>query len=92
MKTIYKYAIGITDRQTLLLTAGSNILSAGKDAKGQLCIWATVDSEARLVDKYTIYVNGTGRPLTHDGIFLGTVLDGYYVWHIFCKKEEKQDV
>jgi len=93
--TIHKYPLQITDHQAVETYYGYKALSVGRDAQGIICLWAIVDPEIplalcglnettnkRLMD---IYVIGMGNPFPHhSGLqFVGTVVDGPFVWHVF---------
>ena len=83
MKTIFKYAVEITDEQVVKMPKGAHALSA-QIQNGQLCVWAMVDTESELVDR-TVRIFGTGNPVDLNGMwqFLGTVQERIFVWHVF---------
>lgn len=83
MKTIYKYQLNIVDIQQIEIPSGSIILSVGKDPQGKVCAWAKVDTSAS-IEIRTLFIVGTGNPAPDDkSVFIGTVTDGPFVWHIF---------
>lgn len=84
MKTIYKYPLEVTDRQTLMLPAHPEFLTVAVQ-RGQPCIWALIDTDAELTP-FTIAMCGTGSPCDRvRDEYLGTVLllDGELVLHVF---------
>lgn len=82
MKTIYKYPLYTTDRQSVPLPAGAEILSIQMQGSGP-CLWAIVDTEA-IAAPVRIVVVGTGHALPEQPLhFIATVQDGPYVWHVF---------
>lgn len=97
MVKIYKYPVlgaEVSPIQEIEFSKGAEILSAGYDPNGELCVWATHNDNAKTV-KRNIYCIGTGWPL--DDIipkdefhfqFLNTVKEGPYVWHVFCGGEK----
>ena len=84
MRTIYKYPLVITDKQTLMLPANAEVLTvAGQH--GQPCIWALVDTDAE-PKPCEITMCGTGMPCDCAlGDYIGTaqLLDGKLVLHVF---------
>lgn len=86
MNVIYKYELHVTDRQTVLMPRGFQILNLAEQ-RGRLCIWAKVDNSEPLVD-VTFVIHGTGneiivRPGTHEE-YIGTILmESGFVWHLF---------
>ena len=85
MRTIYKYPLDVTNRQTLVLPIGSYILSL-QDQNGIPTIWALVDSEQTETMSHEITMYGTGHPLSHDsGTWLATLQLGSFVWHFFYR-------
>ena len=70
-------------------------LSAGYDPSGNICIWAIVDPEAGVDEKveYDILQIGTGWDFSQNELdsmeFIGTVKEGFYMWHIFVNQPNK---
>lgn len=82
-RTIWKYSLKIENTQTLRLPRGWEALSVGADAGGILSFWALVDPSAD-VEPATILCFGTGHPIDQPlGKFLGTIQQGFFVWHFF---------
>jgi hypothetical protein len=83
MTTIHKYALDITDFQTVHLPKGAEILDAQMQ-RGNLHIWAIVDTNAP-AEPRTFCIHGTGHPLPHaiNRKYLSSVQDGNFVWHVF---------
>lgn len=82
LRTIWKFPLNDSDRQTISLPLDYRIMSAGLDPDGDLCIWAAVDPDAKRID-VEICIVGTGRAMPRLGDFIGTVLCDRFVWHIF---------
>ena len=85
MRTIYKYALEITDRQEIKLPHGAKILHVGMQGE-TLCLWAQVRAENSLAGR-VIWVFGTGNPMDEGAAltatYLGTVMDRMFVWHVY---------
>ncbi len=83
MNTIYKYPIKVVDMQTVLIPSGAEILCAQMQ-NGVLCLWARCCSENEPKPR-SISVNGTGNPIDGNYFhkYIGSVQDGYFVWHVF---------
>ena len=70
-------------------------LSAGYDPSGDICVWAIVDPEAEIDEKveYDILQIGTGWDFSQNELdnmeFIGTVKEGFYMWHIFVNQPNK---
>ena len=82
MSVIYKYTVGATGSKAFNLPRGAEILSAGLDPAGDLCVWARVNPGEPL-ERVTLYVIGTGQEVPAGARFVETVLQGPWVWHIF---------
>jgi hypothetical protein len=85
-KTIWKFPLSLVDQQVIELRQGAHVLSVGLDSQSDLCLWAHLDPhEGPLTAKVRIV--GTGRPA--EGLeryrFLGSVLQGSFVWHVFVE-------
>lgn len=87
MTTIWKYGIYPIDNvQTYDMPAGAEIASFGKDANGDLCFWAIVNTDAPMIEK-RMWCVGTGWPLDDIGMaqevaYIGMVVNGPYIWHL----------
>lgn len=81
MNVIHKYPLGACV-SPLLLPAGYVILSVGLDPAGDVCVWARVNP-AHPKEAVEFRIIGTGQPVDARLAFLGTVLQGPWVWHIF---------
>lgn len=87
MKTIWKFNIVTTDRQTVSMPKGAEILCA-QVQNGTVCLWAKVDTDApsqlRGIETF-----GTGHPMVEDvgatRRYIGTyqLRNGALVFHVF---------
>lgn len=94
MKTIYKYPLELVYEQTFAMPKGANILSV-QWIRGQICIYALVDTDENMCEKHQFLIIGTGAQISLNPIpvahyFLGTVHneDQSLVFHVFEKKEQ----
>lgn len=84
MRTVWKYELSLVDGpQCRPMPRGATVLHA-RDQYGDPCLWAEVDPSRTLVDRWFV-VEGTGHPIEHDGVYVGTAMShgGALVWHIF---------
>lgn len=88
MKTIYKYPIGVSDHEILLLPIGFKILCVQIDQKTNLpTIWALVDKNEKNKQEVAFWIYGTGHDilsLDHKE-YIGTyqLYQGSLVFHVF---------
>jgi len=54
----------------------------GRDPRGVLCVWAEVDPGERLIAT-EFKIIGTGHEVPHDGRYIGSVLQGPFIWHCY---------
>lgn len=79
MNIIYKYT----------LTGEGDIISAKRFLSaqiqdGKICVWALQGEEEK---QYNVYIIGTGWPAQlEEDIYIGTVQQGRYVWHVFAEE------
>lgn len=90
-KTIYKYLLDVTDRQTIMLPKGYKVLSI-QPQKDALRLWAKIDTNIQEESPLDIIIIGTGRPLPddidiYDHFTTIEMCGGNLVWHIFIKKQ-----
>ena len=89
MQTIWKYELGqldsVKDSQLKIVISirrGAKPLYIGKQ-NGITCVWAEVDPEAPEINA-TFFSVGTGHgAVPGRNTYLGTVIDGEYVWHVY---------
>ena len=90
--TIWKYGIKVGDNVCIRMPKDAELLPV-QVQKGQVCIWAIVNSENEYEDRY-FHIYGTGHDIPVDilrsGIFLGTfqLHDGDLVFHMFEKVKD----
>lgn len=84
MKAIWKYKIEITDKQTIEIPEGYEILTVQKQ-RDDVCLWAIVEKEKDCVP-VEIYIYGTGHNIPDGhGKYIGTIQlhGGSLVFHTF---------
>ncbi len=81
MKTIWKYTLQETPRQTILMPTGAEILHLDMQ-KSELCIWARLESENPLEGR-VILILGTGDPADGDSKYIDSIQIATRVWHVF---------
>ncbi len=93
MRTIWKYPIQVTDRQSVRMPTGSTVLSC-QFQDGQLCLWAMVNSDlavkgADVYENRIVYVIGTGHQIPNVPLgFISTVqmAGGTLIFHVFMEQ------
>lgn len=80
---IYKYPLGgpIT---SIDMPRGAEIIHVGDDPSGHVCVWARFasDNEA-ITEKRVVRIVGTGDEHGADLRYIGTFVQGPFVWHAF---------
>lgn len=84
MRTIWKYPIEITDKQTISIEEDAKFIHVSLDPKGEPCLWFECD-DTKPTKKRTIRVFGTGHPLPDDVPLkhLGSFVERCFVWHVY---------
>lgn len=68
MKTVYKYQLTITNRQTVVMPgAKSAKLLSVQMQNNIVCLWALVNTDLPN-EKIQISIVGTGHPIEHDNV------------------------
>lgn len=80
---IYKYELKDT-KNNLSLPIGAEVLSF-KMQHGQYNIWVKIDPN-QLSEVRNFIIVGTGWDVTENVSYIGTVIDGDFVWHCFETK------
>lgn len=83
MKTIWKFPLDVTtEDQVVKMPLGAKIVHV--EMQGMLpCIWAIVDEQVDFSVDRTFIVCGTGWGVSPFWNYVGTCLDGSYVWHVW---------
>lgn len=89
MKKIWKAAVQPNSERdkayaiSIPAPVGARAISVGKQG-GDVCVWFEVDPAAEK-SLLKVYCVGTGfGAVPDDARFLGTVIDGSYVWHFYA--------
>jgi hypothetical protein len=83
MKTIYKYRLQIEHEQKIALPEGAVIVHTGLDTTGVPCLWAMVNTDAKLLP-VNIFIYGTGMPIEVESLLhVGSFTQSPFVWHVF---------
>lgn len=80
-RSIWKYEVPITDHFSVPMQRGAHVLTAQMQ-RDTLVLWAEVDVQVDTEPRH-FYVIGTGRPLPLKVLYVSTVQDGQFVWHIY---------
>lgn len=86
--TIWKFPLEITDRQTVSMPGGAQILTV-QTQNGTPCLWALVDEGESEKEDRSIYTQATGGPFVDDPgdlIYIGTYQLPTLVFHVFTPK------
>ena len=85
---VFKYFVDTPDG-LVPMKHGAKVLSVQMQA-GRMCAWALVDESRCLITREFAIV-GTGHELPPDKEwgFLATVLDGFFVWHVFERLDNR---
>lgn len=85
MRVVYKYPLELQMVQTVQLPVGAEILSVLE--KDGIQLYAMVDPTVEEKEDKEILIFGTGHEIPNNinMKFIGTVRDGYLVWHIFVR-------
>ena len=83
MKRIFKYPIQIISEQEIEMPQGAEVIHAGLDPQGLMCIWAIVDPRNE-AEPVSILVYGTGESMPFDPAkHISSFQDGQFMWHVF---------
>lgn len=84
MRTVWKFPLVLTDRQTIPMPEGAVIRHVAQDWTDEISAWVEVESDSEMptVD-VNIVITGTGHEIPAGGEFVGTVLAAPFVWHVW---------
>ena len=80
MTTIWKYPL--TQAFSQDISKGARIVHAGKDPRGESCLWAEIDPDADTEMRH-FRVIGTGHIVPENAEHVGSYIDGPFMWHVY---------
>ena len=89
MRTIWKYNIDLldlvgTDLMQIEMPHESKILHVDCQMKNVISFWAEIPDGDRILVNRQFQVVGTGQGIVRKkSEYIGTVLDGEFVWHLY---------
>lgn len=86
MKRIYKYALDLTDRQTVNMPGAAKLLTVQMQ-NGVPCLWALVEPVEPDAPRM-IQIFGTGHDASDAGTYIATFQTGPLVFHVFEGKPQ----
>lgn len=81
-RVVWKYEIGHA-RTEVDLPKDAECVRVSPDPRGVACMWALVDPDAP-TERVQLEIYGTGHPIPDGRTFIGSWLDGPFVWHLFA--------
>ena len=83
-RKVYKYPLEGADQCHLSATVpeGAKIIHVGMQG-GVFVIWCVVNPNTIVEDCLYFTVVGTGFDVPPDGVHVGTMFEGPFVWHLF---------
>ena len=81
---IYKYKLQLIGQQQLIIPSPQKFLSFQKQGD-DFCVWYEVDIESGSRDVIDFMITATGYEVPSGTQYLGTVLDGGFVWHLYAR-------
>ncbi len=89
MKVIYKYEITALDPiKTFKWPRFSKVVHVGTQTAGTMQIWLEIRQPDETLEERTFVVYGTGHYVTDGDVYVGTVLDAPFVWHLYERMKE----
>ena len=63
----------------------------GLDPRDNPCLWAEINTDKATIEQ-AFTIRGTGEAIPHSAVFLGSFLQGSFVWHLFklLRNHEKE--
>jgi hypothetical protein len=89
-REIYKYRVQVKEiwHEVAMPSQAKIVHVACQDTSGVVSLWAEIENESASVTRsFRIY--GTGQSIPDDTDYVGTALDGMFVWHVYEKAARK---
>lgn len=95
MKVIYKYEITALDPiRSFKWPEGAKVVHVDSQSTGTMQLWVEIDDQHTVrptnpvVQDRTFVVYGTGHHIGDGDVYVGTVLDEPFVWHLYERMKE----
>jgi hypothetical protein len=85
MRTVYKYPIYTGTAMLHTVPQGEPVLCALDPASGAPCLWYEVNTDQPQIDMEYETV-GTGQPIPDKMQWIGSCVQGDYIWHIYGRR------
>lgn len=82
MQTIFKYPLGFSAANHLDMPIGAKPIMISMQ-NGQVTMWALINAEFEQTRNRDFIVAGTGHPVEDGFTYIGSCMDGMFVWHVF---------
>ena len=73
------------ERQAFDIPEGGRIVYVDCQQPRVVSFWVELEPENEVIPCYFVII-GTGHPVPDDCGYVGTILDGPFVWHLYEKK------
>lgn len=81
--TVWKDTRPVQDHVVFRLPYPFRVLHFACQLPRMLTVWGEVDAESTVGVEMEYWVVGTGHPIPEDAVYVTTVMDGPYVWHVY---------
>jgi hypothetical protein len=84
MKKIYKYTMEADDTATPFVTMPIDavVLTTGVQ-DGNFVAWAEVNPDEKILQIYHFCIVHTGGSIPNSSVYINTILDRQFVWHVY---------
>lgn len=87
MRTIYKYKVNLSAKP-IYIPQGATLCFVGLSPDDQsVAMWFDIPDIDAPSDARRFVILGTGHPVSSSEKYIGSVIDGTFVWHVFEKGE-----
>ena len=83
MRTIWKYEVPADNVELPEIFTFRHFEKQGNS----MCVWVEVDTETTRKLRFDFVQTGTGHYVPREAIYVGTWLDGLFVWHMWAVKK-----
>lgn len=85
MKTVFKYTVPITDHPVQIGLPHQHIIRhIGYQSRNAVTFWAEVPDEPDMNPITRLFqVFGTGHQIPDSAVYIGTSIQGEFVWHLY---------
>ena len=91
MRSVFKYPITFAEITPIELPVGAKPLYFNVQEYNKPFVWVEIDTIQKIAQTWNFYMRGTGHEVPEGAGYLGSCLDGPFVWHLWYESPKSRN-